>query len=446
MDCKDHASATSPPPSSQPLSLAVAAPTFYSDGSNKVPEAIEAVVKDKPKQANADGPKKMAAVIADPSATASIPNSAQVVHQDISLPPSNSNQNDNAVLDYSSRNQNFAEKLHAILSTPRYSSILRWNTNGDAFSIHDIPEFVNTIMPTYFQRSKFDSFTRRMRRWGFRRMERMEERSRGLVIFRCACFRRDAPALCKSMCDDRQLKKKYEVSTSSSSSSSVASEVAYGYGSDHPHMRDQQSKFMHHSMPGPNPTAHKGHGEAVPVHFPSGHHHNPVDQSRSYWNPTVAHLPLPSSSQHQHPGQVYSSHPMEVMHPAMNPPYVVMDNTMHPSVTHYAPYAPSQHQHQPYPSQNISVPMSSMPMMYQPPGMPIQQDYMNNTMPPYPQYQQNAVNIQTLTPNEQFSGEQNANQYYMDNYQGLVNQSHQAGVASRPHLQETKQKTQYSQI
>mmetsp|Transcript_20789 Transcript_20789/g.39369 ORF Transcript_20789/g.39369 Transcript_20789/m.39369 type:complete len:93 (+) Transcript_20789:2-280(+) len=92
------------------------------------------------------------------------------------------------------------------------------------------------------------------------------------------------------------------------------------------------------------------------------------------------------------------------------------------------------------------MPMSSMPMVHQPPGMPIQQDYMNNTMLPYPQYQQNAVNVRTLTPNEQFPGEQNANQYYMDNYQGPVNQGHQAGVASRPHLQQTKQETQYTQI
>jgi len=404
MDCKDHASATSPPPSSQPLSLAVAAPTFYSDGSNKVPEAIEAVVKDKPKQANTDGPKKMAAVIADPSATASIPNSAQVVHQDISLPPSNSNQNDNAVLDYSSRNQNFAEKLHAILSTPRYSSILRWNTNGDAFSIHDIPEFVNTIMPTYFQRSKFDSFTRRMRRWGFRRMERIEERGKGLVIFKCSSFRRDAPALCKSMCDDRQLKKQ--------GISSSASKVVYGYGnvSNYPHREQFKATPPRsgYTPPGPN-VVHKGHGEAVPVHFPSGHN---VEHLRSYWNPAVAHPP-PSLS--QHPGPAFSTMGMHHQ-PAMNPPYAIMDSASH-STPQYAHHSSFQ-RHQSYPSDmNTSYVPTSMPMIQPPPpAIPMQQDYTNNTMLPYQHHYQH---VQSLPPYEHFSGEQIPNQYYMNSYQGL---------------------------
>lgn len=52
------------------------------------------------------------------------------------------------------------------------------------------------------------SFTRRLRRWGFHRIETNEQRSRGLIICSCPRFRRGRPDLCKAMCDDRQHKER----------------------------------------------------------------------------------------------------------------------------------------------------------------------------------------------------------------------------------------------
>jgi len=408
MKGKEQQVSATPSLQSPPPPLAVVGSTRHSGGSGKVLEEIagvgKVVSKSDSEESISNGPKKMTAGLS----ALSIPKCAKADHQDITSDSikhnvnakgSTSHKNNyNEVLDSFSRNQNFAEKLHAILSNPRYSSILQWNTNGDAFSIHDIPEFVNTIMPTYFQRSKFDSFTRRMRRWGFRRMERMEERSRGLVIFRCASFRRDAPALCKSMCDDRQLKKQ--------GISSSSSKVAYGYGSNY--HRPEQFEVLpphgRHSPPGGN--VHKGHGEAVPVHFPSGH--NP-GHSRSNWNPAAAHPPPPSS---QYPGQAVSL--MEMHHP----PHVIMDNVSH-SIPQYDPYSSFQHP-QPYPSQNMHMSFvpRGMTMIHPPPpasAMPMQQDYTNNTMLPYQHHYQH---VQSLPPYEHFPGEHVPNQYYMDSYQG----------------------------
>jgi len=100
------------------------------------------------------------------------------------------------------RQKNFAQKLHALVTIPTYSAILRWQPAGDSFAIYNTSEFVDIIMSTHFQRAKFDSFTRRMHRWGFRQMESVEEKMKGTVIYKCKSFLRDKPELCKMMCDD----------------------------------------------------------------------------------------------------------------------------------------------------------------------------------------------------------------------------------------------------
>jgi hypothetical protein len=55
------------------------------------------------------------------------------------------------------------------------------------------------------------SFTRRMRRWGFHRIETTEQRTTGLIVFTCPRFKRGRPDLCKRMCDNRQFKAKKKV-------------------------------------------------------------------------------------------------------------------------------------------------------------------------------------------------------------------------------------------
>ena len=106
------------------------------------------------------------------------------------------------------RKKNFAEKLMALLAQPENQEIMRWTPSGDAFCIHDQPLFIERIMPSHFQHAKFESFTRRMRRWGFRRMENLDKKLKGLAVFQCNLFKRDKPELSKLMCDDRQLKKR----------------------------------------------------------------------------------------------------------------------------------------------------------------------------------------------------------------------------------------------
>ncbi|KAL3805861.1 hypothetical protein HJC23_007822 [Cyclotella cryptica] len=103
---------------------------------------------------------------------------------------------------------NFAEKLYMLLHMAEFQDVLHWLPSGDAFCVTDQDAFESKIISKYFPSAKFHSFARRMRRWGFHRVESRQERSNGIITFRCVHFRRGRPDLCKLMCDDRQTKKR----------------------------------------------------------------------------------------------------------------------------------------------------------------------------------------------------------------------------------------------
>jgi hypothetical protein len=112
----------------------------------------------------------------------------------------------------------FVQKIQALLDVPDYSSIISWNDVGNVVIIHDVDAFISTIIPVYFKKSKFGSFIRRMRRWGFSVITKKRSLStsstsseRGqitVVEFSSEHFLRDQPDLCLLMKDERQVKKK----------------------------------------------------------------------------------------------------------------------------------------------------------------------------------------------------------------------------------------------
>ena len=117
----------------------------------------------------------------------------------------------------------FAQKIYKLLELPNNSSIISWNEAGNAVIIHDVEAFISTIMPVYFQQSKFGSFIRRMRRWGFSVIKQRSpspsksswERGKSNVMeFSSEHFIRDQPDLVLLMKDERQLKRKFASSDS----------------------------------------------------------------------------------------------------------------------------------------------------------------------------------------------------------------------------------------
>jgi len=108
----------------------------------------------------------------------------------------------------------FVQKLHAILEVPKYSLIISWNDAGNVATIHDTDAFISTIVPAHFKKSKFGSFIRKMRRWGFSAITKKctppsEEGPDTVVEFSSEHFLRDQPDLCLLMKDERHVKKQF---------------------------------------------------------------------------------------------------------------------------------------------------------------------------------------------------------------------------------------------
>jgi len=65
---------------------------------------------------------------------------------------------------------NFPETLYKVIESPDSRGILAWLPDGKGFAIHDKVRFVSRILSRYFENAKFASFTRRLKRWNFKRV------------------------------------------------------------------------------------------------------------------------------------------------------------------------------------------------------------------------------------------------------------------------------------
>lgn len=91
--------------------------------------------------------------------------------------------------------RNFPSKLFEVLSDEANFDILQWLPGGKAFIIYDKKRFTINILPHYFKQSQFTSFTRKMSRWSFVRV------NRGPLMgaYYHKLFQKEKPALCRLM-------------------------------------------------------------------------------------------------------------------------------------------------------------------------------------------------------------------------------------------------------
>jgi hypothetical protein len=61
----------------------------------------------------------------------------------------------------------FPMKLMYVLECGEYDEVLRWSKNGKSFVVVDAKHFEKMVLPALFKTSKFDSFVRKLSRWGF---------------------------------------------------------------------------------------------------------------------------------------------------------------------------------------------------------------------------------------------------------------------------------------
>lgn len=91
----------------------------------------------------------------------------------------------------------FPERLMALLESKKHEECIRWNERGDAFGL--IPEdFTQKVLKAHFQGTKFESFTRKLNRWGFKRIID-KFFSEEMFVYRHDMFRRGKPELLQLM-------------------------------------------------------------------------------------------------------------------------------------------------------------------------------------------------------------------------------------------------------
>jgi len=91
--------------------------------------------------------------------------------------------------------RNFPGKLFRVLADEANFEILHWLPGGKAFIIYDKKRFAANILPRFFKQSQFTSFTRKMSRWSYVRV------NRGPLMgaYYHKLFQKDKPALCRLM-------------------------------------------------------------------------------------------------------------------------------------------------------------------------------------------------------------------------------------------------------
>ena len=57
-----------------------------------------------------------------------------------------------------------------ILLEKRFKKIIDWLPHGQSLFVYDKKKFIETILPIYFKKTKYASFTRKLNRWGFKRI------------------------------------------------------------------------------------------------------------------------------------------------------------------------------------------------------------------------------------------------------------------------------------
>ncbi len=91
---------------------------------------------------------------------------------------------------------NFPAKLHGILSNPEYEHIIRWMPHGRAWKIFDKDLLVSEVIPKYWGQTKYESFSRQLSGWGFKRLHQSGPDFRAYYH---ECFLRGLPFLTKLM-------------------------------------------------------------------------------------------------------------------------------------------------------------------------------------------------------------------------------------------------------
>lgn len=95
------------------------------------------------------------------------------------------------------RRLTFPDKLMNLLNSTDFQDSMCWLRNGNGFALHP-NVFMKKILPKHFEGTKFESFTRKLNRWGFKRIAG-EDTPEDTYAYSHHLFKRDCPDLCRGM-------------------------------------------------------------------------------------------------------------------------------------------------------------------------------------------------------------------------------------------------------
>eukprot|EP00591_Stephanopyxis_turris_P002591 CAMPEP_0195518138 /NCGR_PEP_ID=MMETSP0794_2-20130614/12344_1 /TAXON_ID=515487 /ORGANISM="Stephanopyxis turris, Strain CCMP 815" /LENGTH=241 /DNA_ID=CAMNT_0040647057 /DNA_START=246 /DNA_END=971 /DNA_ORIENTATION=+ len=98
------------------------------------------------------------------------------------------------------RKGNFPEILMEMISSDEVHDTISWTPSGTSFAIHHPKHLANHVLPKYFGQATFQSFTRKLNRWGFRKI--IQGREKG--GFYHELFQRDSPHLCQKITSSKR--------------------------------------------------------------------------------------------------------------------------------------------------------------------------------------------------------------------------------------------------
>lgn len=126
--------------------------------------------------------------------------------------------------------ETFPFKLHEMLKKHEFEDMVAWQPHGRCFMIRKVEQFVEDVLPRFFNQSKFRSFQRQLNMYGFRRLRRGVDRGG----YYHELFLKGREDLCRRLIRSRAGGKKGPNGTSTllSTSSSVTYSSSHGTGSD----------------------------------------------------------------------------------------------------------------------------------------------------------------------------------------------------------------------
>lgn len=91
----------------------------------------------------------------------------------------------------------FPGKLMSVLNSDAYQTIITWSPDGKSFVFLDSNSFERVVLPSIFKVAKFDSFLRKLYRWGFSKCQAHSKV--GCPAYKHEKFMRDRPDLITKM-------------------------------------------------------------------------------------------------------------------------------------------------------------------------------------------------------------------------------------------------------